>query len=371
MNLVEGFFFAFGIQAVILAFVLFFKKSSQKYQNKIWSIFLLLFSLNITYNVVYWNDWQSQAAIFFSWGYFLLLALYGPLFYFYVRGLVAKERIRLKRDFYHFIPFLFVVVNFIRFYILPFQEKQKIYFEGGLKEYTLISDHIVYISLSIGLLVYSWLSYKLGRNKYSNDSEMRTWSNLVVTFFFLFGISWLVFYALDKFNLYSIEADYIIALAMVFLIALTSYFGFAHANIFNGKPLKKVFPLVKYKNSGLSIKVMEDLKIKLADIIKKEALYLDCELKLTDLADKLQVSRHHASQIINESFGVSFYEYINKLRIEEAEKLLVDDNSYDLNITDIAFKCGFNNRVSFYNSFRKHIGMTPSEFRNRKTIAAS
>ncbi|MEM9076372.1 MAG: AraC family transcriptional regulator [Bacteroidota bacterium] len=211
----------------------------------------------------------------------------------------------------------------------------------------------------------------MGLKKYWNDIEMKAWSNSAVIFFLVFALSWVIFYIITTSGLYTPEADYIISFAMVLMIGLTTYFGFFHSDVFNGKPLKKIFPAIKYKNSGLSKKVMIDLKEKLSDVITNEQLYLDCELKLIDLADKLNISRHHASQVINESYGVSFYAFINKLRIEEAEKILTDTKYKNLNITDIAFKCGFNNRVSFYNSFRKHVGMTPLDFRSMKMRAAS
>ncbi|MEM8762673.1 MAG: helix-turn-helix transcriptional regulator [Bacteroidota bacterium] len=371
MNIIQGFFFAFTVQAVILAIILLFKKSTQRYQNRIWAIFLLLFALNLLYNVTYWIDPRSRPTIVFSWSWMLLLALYGPLFYFYVRSLVTGKRIVLKRDFFHFLPFVFVLLNFGSLFIQPFEIKRRVYATGAIMDYALVSDYIVYLVLSVGLLVYAWVCYRMGRTKYSDDPEMKAWLNSVVFSFFLFGLSWLIFYAIGLLNMYTIEADYVIGVAMVFMIALTSYFGYIHSDVFNGKPLKNVFSFVKYKNSGLSKQLLVDLREKLANTVQQEGLYLDCELKLTDLADKLNISRHHTSQVINESFGVSFYEYINSLRIQEAEKLLADEKSKHLNITDIAYKSGFNNRVSFYNSFKKHFGITPSEFRSKKMMAAS
>ena len=197
------------------------------------------------------------------------------------------------------------------------------------------------------------------------DPEMKLWLTLITSVFGLFGISWLVYFTLSRMGMLQVEHDYFIGFFMIAMIGLTSYFGFNYSDVFNGKSLRKVFPIIKYKNSGLSQKVLNELKLKLVNLMEREGLYLDSELKLADIADELKVSRHHASQIINECFGVSFYEYLNNLRIQEAEKLLLDDEAMDMNITDIAYKSGFNNRMSFYNTFRKHFGVTPSEFRSK------
>lgn len=118
----------------------------------------------------------------------------------------------------------------------------------------------------------------------------------------------------------------------------------------------------KYGKTGLSRSFSLELKNKLEYLMKTEKVYLVHNLKLDDIAQMLDVSRHHGSQVINENFGVSFYEYINSYRIEEVKKLLNSRNIHTKSISDIAYECGFNNRVSFYNAFRKVTRMTPKEF---------
>ena len=53
-----------------------------------------------------------------------------------------------------------------------------------------------------------------------------------------------------------------------------------------------------------------------------QKLYLNHELRLDDIANMLNISRHHASQVINENFNMSFYDFINTYRIEEAKNKL-------------------------------------------------
>ena len=97
--------------------------------------------------------------------------------------------------------------------------------------------------------------------------------------------------------------------------------------------------------------------------MKTEKPYLESNLRLNDLADQLNLSRHHTSQIINEHFDTNFFDFINTYRIEEAKNLLSGKD--DLNITDIIYSSGFNNRASFYKTFKKHTSMTPGEFSER------
>lgn len=119
----------------------------------------------------------------------------------------------------------------------------------------------------------------------------------------------------------------------------------------------------KYEKTGLSESFSQELKDKLENFMTEEKLYLNHELRLGDIADLLNISRHHASQVINENFQMSFYDYVNSYRIEEAKsKLESDFGNTSTSISDVAYQCGFNNRVSFYKAFKKITRITPKEF---------
>ena len=119
----------------------------------------------------------------------------------------------------------------------------------------------------------------------------------------------------------------------------------------------------KYEKTGLSKAFSHELKNKLEHLMLTQKPYLNQELRLDDIAKLLDVSRHHASQVINENFGLNFYEYINRYRIEEAKKRLRPEMEDAVpSISEIAYQCGFNNRVSFYKAFRKITHTTPSVF---------
>lgn len=119
----------------------------------------------------------------------------------------------------------------------------------------------------------------------------------------------------------------------------------------------------KYEKTGLSPTFSSELKSKLEYLMQTQKLYLNHELRLDDIADLLDISRHHASQVINENFNASFYDFINSYRIEAAKhKLATGFEDSSESISDIAYQCGFNNRVSFYKAFKKVTGSTPTEY---------
>ena len=95
--------------------------------------------------------------------------------------------------------------------------------------------------------------------------------------------------------------------------------------------------------------------------------YLNPSLSLYKLADEISISPKHLSQIINSTFEQNFYQYINSYRIEVCKEILSDKTQNYINILAIAFEVGFNSKNSFNSAFKKHTGVTPTEFRKRQT----
>lgn len=98
---------------------------------------------------------------------------------------------------------------------------------------------------------------------------------------------------------------------------------------------------------------------KLKQIMESERLFLQKDLTLSILAKKMQVSKHHLTQVLNLQIGFGFYQYINRARIFYALDL-IEVGSVELEIEELVLKCGFNNRVSFNRYFKEVTGTQPS-----------
>ena len=94
-----------------------------------------------------------------------------------------------------------------------------------------------------------------------------------------------------------------------------------------------------------------------------EKPYLESELTLQRLASILAVSPHHLSQAINQKLNRNFHQLVNHYRIEEAKTMLLSKEHRYLNIAAVAFEVGFNSLSAFNTAFKKHVRMTPSQFR--------
>lgn len=101
----------------------------------------------------------------------------------------------------------------------------------------------------------------------------------------------------------------------------------------------------------------------LLTLMDSEKPYLENGLKITKLAQQMQISVHDLSKTINVCANQNFYDFINKYRIDEAVHLLGDTSNAHLSVTDIAYQSGFNSSSTFFGHFKKRLQLTPRQYR--------
>lgn len=72
-------------------------------------------------------------------------------------------------------------------------------------------------------------------------------------------------------------------------------------------------------------------------------------------------SKFHFTRLFKDFTGTSYYKYLNRKRIEHAEKLLIDP---EISVTEVALQSGFSSLSAFIRMFKIVKGCTPTEFRN-------
>jgi len=106
---------------------------------------------------------------------------------------------------------------------------------------------------------------------------------------------------------------------------------------------------------------MADLFIRIKEIMSEQKLYLDSQITVPKIASKLYVNEKYVSVAINTSTGNNFNHFINKLRIDEAKTVMLDEPY--LTLEAVANKSGFNTKSSFNKFFKMYTGLTPSYYR--------
>ncbi|MBB6671208.1 response regulator transcription factor [Cohnella nanjingensis] len=86
------------------------------------------------------------------------------------------------------------------------------------------------------------------------------------------------------------------------------------------------------------------------------------DLSLKDVAEWLGMSVPYLSRSFKEEIGVTFVKYLIGVRMDMAARLLRETS---VQTTEAAFRVGFSDYVHFSKTFKKHFGLTPSEFRKQ------
>jgi AraC-like DNA-binding protein len=86
------------------------------------------------------------------------------------------------------------------------------------------------------------------------------------------------------------------------------------------------------------------------------------EIDLEKLAELVNMAKSSLCRYFKINMGITVFEYLNKIKIDFACKLLMDP---DLNIIEVSFDSGFNNISHFNKQFRKITGLSPSEYRKQ------
>ena len=121
-------------------------------------------------------------------------------------------------------------------------------------------------------------------------------------------------------------------------------------------------PRQKYASNTLSRNEAREIARKVEEVMETEKPYLQTDLKVADLAAMVGVSSHKMSQFFSQHKGHTFYDYVNKFRVDEFKRLVKDDKNRTLTLSAMAEKAGFSSRASFFRHFKNIEGISPGEY---------
>jgi AraC-like DNA-binding protein len=307
------------------------------------------------------------------------LMLMGPTVFFYARALVSPASTTFSRaDINHLLPFAVALLLVAELIILqsgvpqppPLSLK-----EATGRQLAVLVIMLALIALFVGatsiyLLRVLKLLARYRRTQFDHFSSVEgrslSWMEIMMV---VLVVSWgltlllliddLSIQALSGNNLYAmiIETSWVYALSFMVLWQQVIYQpGGAALAVEDDIPE----PTAKYHRSALDEERRARIAAKIELAMTRDHLYRNQSLTLRNLSDHTRVSENYLSQVLNETLGRNFYEYINHWRIKEAQALLAQDR---LSIIEVGEDVGFNSRSTFNAAFRKETGMAPSEYR--------
>ncbi len=367
------------IQLFFICFFLFSHNKGRRTSNVLLGLFFLAISLNLLDSfLVLKKVWLTNPNLV-GWGICMPL-LFGPLLFLYSESILYKDFRLTSRKWLHFLPF-FLCFIFSEFqYSSLGQEKQvdllnhiferelppSLYWSSAL----IFLQFFLYIAASFRLID----RYKrIASDQYSDQEKVNiSWLSSTILFFTLCMILAALngFSGLTPFSKYYFLVLNILVLLIFIFIARVLLKALTKPEIFSvmeeapGAAIK-AGEIAKYPGSAISD---EDRKRMLENLnlhMRTRKPYLEPELSLEQLSSQIFLKPKILSQLINESLGQNFFDFVNRYRIEEAQRLLTNPTDKKITVLEVLYEVGFNSKSSFNTLFKKYTGLTPSEFKKK------
>ena len=371
--------FTIGIFISLFQFVLLLNKKSKSLPDSILAVWMLVISIHLTnyyiYSEGFWDVYPHLVGITVPFPFF-----YGPLLYLYINYSINNNHQLRKKDYLHFLPVVSIYLYMCRFYFFYSAEEKRLVDQGVIDDFDTFSN-VLLLALIVSGVAYTVYAYRLlNRHKLLIDSNFsnteRINLNWLRSFIWGIGIIFLtvaiVLITRDFMGLtYPFNPDFIFYSIIVFSILSLGYFGIRHQNIFADNVVIEVEEKTKamYQKSSLKEELAKEKHNTLADLMFNQKPYLDPNLTLNSLAQLLDIPPHHLSQIINQFEEQNFNDFVNKYRVEEFIERASQVSH--LSFLGIALDSGFNSKSTFNTVFKKHKGVTPSQYMSSPLRKAS
>lgn len=122
----------------------------------------------------------------------------------------------------------------------------------------------------------------------------------------------------------------------------------------------------KYRNINIDTDQAENFRSKIMKHYEGQQPYLNNDYSLSELSMDLKIPKHLLSHIFSSQIKLSFIDFTNKYRIEQAKILLKENPNFT--VSSVAFDSGFNSLSSFNQAFKKFTNNTPSKYRDALRI---
>ena len=356
-------FVAFGILQGIFCSVLLLTFKRKELNKKLLALVLIIFALlsfKIELHTI--GLWQTNLFCYFPLAIDLAIQ---PAIYIYILSLSVHFKKFDFRLLCHFIPAFIFMLHAIVVYIAVYPVS-----DMALKDVVAEDLHFNQVKniedyFSVISAVIYWIMGYRSVTKYNQLLFSQTTSGLS-------PLSWIK-------NLLILMAALVIALTVnifsdiifnlgrhqffhwqlfyIILSLITYYLGFT------GYYQSAIIPVVNIsKVPQFSDNDIDRVKKEILYQLEINKLFLEHDISLITLSNKIGSSHAIISVTINQRFGVNFRNLVNGYRVDEVKKKLVDPNLQHLSILGMALESGFNSEASFYRVFKKHTGMSPANY---------
>ncbi|WP_025742621.1 helix-turn-helix domain-containing protein [Aquimarina pacifica] len=373
-ELLDIILFAGISQGVFLGTTLLTVTNRNTAANKILSIVLFIATLMLIGRMIYFrfpNTLLRQIANFAD----TVIFLFGPLVYLYFRRLTFKEPQEYKLPLRHYILALIPILFFS--WNLLYTPKE---FRDVLRDYNISLGLVYAIIGGLGIVsnFYYWFKSFLLVRLYQKEEKNNISYSQYVTYFlyafltavFLMLILWLTSFV--NFNFFGKIVPFIsydmVWVSIPVFVYVVGYYSLKQPEIFR-VPLKKIPKTKKViVKNRLEGDALLRLKENLRSLMDQEKVYLDNELTLRGLSEKLQTSPNNVSWLLNNVYHSTFHDYINQFRVQEFIQKVEKGEHHAHTLLGLSLDSGFNSKSTFNKAFKTHMNDTPTSYIKKMSL---
>ena len=304
------------------------------------------------------------------WHFFI-----APFFYMFLINYLEIEK-RSKNLLKIILPLFLLIISIRIGFVSFFSDKNTADIAYLFEKYTSIEE---IFSLIVSLIIFGY-SFQILSKKEKLFTKILSYDNLKWIYsFFKLGLLTYVFWiialaitvALDfKEFIYSYYPLRVLTTVLIYWIGYQAILQLRLLK--ERKDLRKQlsFNSVMVTNQQLEQEKDADKKLlfdKINSLIESKKLFIEPKLNADFLANEVDISSSKLSNIIKLFADKNFNDYINDFRIELAKELLIHKDYKNYTITSIGLESGFNSKSSFYATFKKNTGFTPTAY--QKSLA--
>ncbi len=297
-----------------------------------------------------------------------LIFVFGPLSFIYLKRLLEKDQHRFRLSPVHYIPAMIYLIFLIYLSMMPREEFARRVMQGQFgavfffAELSALLFNIYYWCLD---MLFFLKAMKKEKEQLSFDQSVFSFVTVVFIASGVILSAWAIsFLSSHVFNFIIPLINYdLVWIAIPVLVYVVGYFALKQPEIFKVHIVK-----AKIKAKGrelLNKQSSEELKLKLANLLSKEKMYLDNELTLAELSKRLDTSTNNLSWLLNNIHQTNFYNFINEYRVKAFLEKLDKGEHKSKTLLALSMEVGFNSKSTFNKVFKSFLNETPSNYVKR------
>lgn len=357
---------------IIVTLFLFFSgflltvKTAKKLSNRLLAAFLIITAIDIS-AFFYHNFIQLPLAI--EMLRIQISSFKDPLLFLYILSIIYTNFRLKKKHLVHILPWLIHIIVYIpNFFLVDENTKQTFlntYDTTPEGSFLTIFGHLVSMSYFTAEIYYVVRYRKLLLENYTDKNAFKNY-NWLKQLLILLSIGQIItiikntLRASSSLELTNILRIITLLFGVLFIFwlvlkALNSpkLFRGIDVNLLTSKEIIKEITIDEKVNSQLEF---------LKNYMITEKPYLNPSLSIRRLSEEITMNSRDVSVLINQNLKQHFFDFINEYRVKEAMETLKNPSKKEFTVLEILYEVGFNSKSSFNTAFKKHTGVTPTQF---------